>query len=197
MKIINLKLIEDFQSNKPIKLDLGSGGKGKDGCYSIDLVELKGVDIVADLNKPLDDIPDNSTEYIYSRHALEHVNELLQLMKEIYRITKPGGKIEIIVPHYSNVFSYSDPTHVRFFGLYSMFYFVPEEFQPKRKVPAFYSDVRFKIEFYKYTIIDKIIRLLLTKIINSNIRLQEFYKRRLSNLIHAWQIKYIMTPLKN
>jgi len=150
MKIINSQVTKDIDQGKPLKLDLGSGENCRKGFYSVDCIEMKGVDIIANLNEPLYLIPNNSVEYVYSRHALEHVQHLLPLICEIHRITKKEGKIEIIVPHFSNVYGFSDPTHVNFFGLYSMFYFVSPENQPKlRKVPSYYTNVRFIIDSIK------------------------------------------------
>jgi len=202
MKILNPQVRADIDKGKPIKLDLGSGGYPQKGFYSVDYLELDGVDIIANLNEPLDLLPDNSVEYVYSRHTLEHVHHLLPLIQEIYRITQKEGIIEIIVPHFSNVYGYSDPTHVRFFGLYSMYYFVSPENQPDlRKVPSFYTDVRFivnsiKLQFYRYDFIDKLFADLISKVVNRNIYWQNFYKRRLSNIFHAWQIRYLMRPVK-
>ena len=198
MRIVNPDVKRDLESRSPLKLELGSGGEGRKGFYALDHLELDGVDIVADLNKPLDLLPDESVDYIYSRHTLEHIHEFLPLMRELYRVTKKNGTIEIIVPHFSNVYGYSDPTHVRLFGLYSMYYFVSSENQPeKRKVPAFYTDIRFiiksiKIEFYKLGTIDMIFAPLFTKIVNRNLFMQDFYERRLSSFFHAWQIRFIM-----
>lgn len=198
MEILNLQINKDLAEGKPLKLDLGSGGACKNGLYSIDHMALKGVDIVADLNEPLDLLPDNCVDYLYTRHALEHIQDILMVMHEIHRVTKPGGIIEIIVPHFSNVYGYSDPTHVRFFGLYTMYYFSRTENQPQsRKVPPFYSDSKFKIksikiEFYHDGFIDIIFSRILSKLVNYNIKSQDFYERRLSRLFHAWQIKYIM-----
>lgn len=202
MKILNPNVTRDIEQGKPIKLNLGSGGKSLNGFYSVDHIEMEGVDIVADLNKPLDFLPNDCVDQIYSRHALEHISELLPLMSEIHRVTKSNGTIEIIVPHFSNVYGYSDPTHVRFFGLYSMYYFVSVENQPKiRKVPPYYTDVRFQvnsltIEFYESSIIDKIFSRLIAKLINRDIVWQDFYERRVSNFFHAWQIQYLMQPVK-
>ncbi|ODS24424.1 hypothetical protein AB835_03760 [Candidatus Endobugula sertula] len=186
----------------PIKLDLGSGGSRKEGYYSVDHIGLKGVDIIADLNKPLELFPDNSVSHIYTRHTLEHIDNLLPLLQEIWRISKHNAKIEIIVPHFSNVFAYSGPTHVRFFGLYTMFYFVSPENQPsKRKVPTFYSDTRFyvdslRIQFYRLNVFDRVFVPIFSKLVNSCFFSQEFYERRLSGIFRAWQITYIMRPQK-
>lgn len=210
MKFINPCVKKDLDEGKAIGLDLGSGGPCRYRLYSVDNMklysvdhqELDGVDVVADLNKPLSLFPDSSIDYIYSRHVLEHVDELLPLMCEIHRIIKPDGKIEIVVPHFSNVYGYSDPTHVRFFGLYSMYYFASSQNQPKsRQLPSYYTDVRFriksvKIEFYRNGIIDKLFSKLFYKFINKNLFLQDFYERRLSSLFHAHQLRYIMQAEK-
>ena len=202
MKILNSNLEKDLSEGRPIKLDLGCGKNARRGFYSVDHLEMDGVDVVADLNKSLHLFPNDCSDYIYSRHAFEHILEFIPLMREIHRITKPGGTIEIIVPHFSNVYGYSDPTHVRFFGLYSMYYFVSPETQPTiRKVPAFYSDARFRvksitIQFYRSSIVDKIIAPIFSRIVNYNIYTQNFYERRLAYLYHAWQIRYLLEPEK-
>jgi hypothetical protein len=201
MRILNPKL-EESLGKEAIKLDLGCGRNKREGFYAVDHLELEGVDVVADLNEPLHLLPNGCSEYIYSRHALEHVTELLSLMREIYRISRPNSTVEIVVPHFSNVYGYSDPTHVRFFGLYSMYYFVSPENQPQtRRVPAFYTDARFvinslTIEFYRSGIIDRVLAPIFFRLVNLNIHTQDFYERRLSHLFHAWQIRYILTPEK-
>ena len=202
MRIVNLQVEKDIEQGKPIKLDLGSGRSARRGFYSVDHLELDGVDIVADLNETLDLLPDNCVEYVFSQHALEHVQHLLPLLREIFRVTKPNGFIEVIVPHFSNPYYYSDPTHIRFFGLYSMYYFVQSSKQHAiRKVPSFYSDARFdiesvRIEFYQLSKIDKLVVPFLSRLVNRNIHWQDFYERRLSSLFHAWQLRFLMRPDK-
>lgn len=202
MKILNSALVQDLASGSPIRLDLGSGRSARKGFYAVDHLEMPGVDAVADLNEPLELLPDNCSDHIYSRHVLEHISEFIPLMREIHRITRPGGTIEIIVPHFSNVYGFSDPTHVRFFGLHSMFYFVAPENQPStRKVPTFYTDLRFKvrsirIDFYRNGLIDRVLEPVFSRLVNRSFGTQTFYERRLSGLFHAWQIRYELEPEK-
>jgi SAM-dependent methyltransferase len=202
MRILNPRITADLDAGKPLKIDLGSGGPGRAGFYAVDSLELPGVDVLADLNEPLDLLPDDSVALVHSRHALEHVENLLPLMREIHRITRRDGVVEITVPHFSNVYGFSDPTHVRFFGVHSMSYFAAAEDQPsRRKVPAFYSDARFRIEsiridFYRSSLADKLVGGFLSWFVNRNIRLQEFYERRLSGAFHAWQVRFVLRPVK-
>lgn len=146
MKIINPSVREDIKSNRPLRLDLGCAGMAREGFYGLDVLEMQGVDIVADLNEPLEEFPDNSVVEIYSSHTFEHIKNFMGLMSELYRIVSANGRIEIVVPHFSCLLGYLDPTHVRFFGLYTMYYFVDPANQKMRgKVPHFYTNIRFRI----------------------------------------------------
>lgn len=82
-----------------------------------------------------------------------------------------------------------------------MHYFVDPENQPARKVPAFYSPARFTIEsigldFYYEDGLDRLFTPVVRKLVNRNLRRQEFYERRLSSLFHAADITYVMRPAK-
>lgn len=202
MLLINPQIGADVAAGKPLRIDFGSGPNPKESCYALDQFQFDGIDIVADLNEPLDLLPDNSAEYVFTSHALEHVERLLPLIAELHRITRPGGMIEIVVPHFSNPYFYSDPTHVRFFGLYTMNYFVSKELQPMaRHVPTFYSDVRFEIEsiklsFYRSNLFDRIFVPFLRYFVNRSPAAQEFYERRLSWIFPAAEIRYKLRPRK-
>jgi SAM-dependent methyltransferase len=202
VEIINPEVKRDIERGNYIRLDLGGGGAGRKGFYSLDNLKLDGVDIIADLNEPLDLIPDDCVEYIYTRHAMEHVSGFLPLMKEIHRIVKKDGIVEIVVPHFSNVYGYSDPTHVRFFGLYSMYYFCDPHDQPAtRRLPSYYTDARFRvdsvqIEFYRNSILEKMLAPLISRLVNGSIYRQDFYERRLCHFFHAWQIRYMIRAVK-
>lgn len=169
--------------------------------YGVDLLPTENVSIIADLNEPLDLFPDNSVSHIYTRHCLEHIDCLLPLMKELHRLLIPNGELEIIVPHFSNPYHYSDPTHVRTFGLYTMYYFVDQELQPPRKVPSFYSDVRFEITGIMLRLLDRkwcdrLMFPFLQRLVNRSIGWQDRFERRLCRLFPAAEIRYIMRAMK-
>lgn len=201
MKILNPKVQDDLTAGRAIRLNLGVGSRPRAGYYGLDWIEMPGVDVVADLNQPLVGLPDNSVEAIYTHHTFEHVVNFLPLLKEIHRVMIPNGQIEVVVPHFSNPYGYSDPTHVRFFGLYSFFYFSDEIDQPKRKVPAFYIPERFAIDAIKITmmptlIMFKPIRRLTTKIVNSSISMLDWYERSWCRHFPADSIKYSLRVKK-
>jgi SAM-dependent methyltransferase len=134
-----------IKRGEEIIIDLGCGQRKKEGRIGIDAVDLPDVDIVADLEKGLPFLPNNSVDQIYCRSFLEHVKNFENLMAEIVRVLKKDGTAHIFVPHFSNPHYYSDFTHTRFFGLYTFYYFVGSENQLRRKVPNYYTDIRIKI----------------------------------------------------
>ena len=195
MKIVNPKVLMDIEKNIPLALSLGGGLQYVSGHYNVDLVGLDGVDIVADLNEPLDELPDNTVSSVYSNNTFEHVLNLTGLLAEIHRVCRDGAYCEIIVPHFANPYYYSDPTHVRPFGLFSMHYFVNAEQQWRRKVPCYYSDTKFnlidvKLAFYKDSWIDHLITPILHYIVNNSRFTQHFYERRLCWLWPPAHVKY-------
>lgn len=201
MKIISESLRQKVAQGLPFALELGAGSSPTKGYFHLDLVELPGIDVVADLNQPLDGFPDAIVNDLHSWHTLEHVANFLPLMAEIHRICTPDARIEIVVPHHTNVFGFSDPTHVRFFGLYTMAYFVPQSRQPfKRKVQDFYSTASFdlldvKIEFYRSRgLKERLFRRPFERFINRSIRRLEFYEQHLARFFPARQIVYVMRP---
>ena len=120
------------------KLQLGCGRMPLEGFINVDRIKLPGVNLVADLEKKLP-FGENEFDLVYARHTIEHIQNLLQLMQELHRITKPSGRIELEVPHPSNILTFRDPTHIHFFTLHSFDYYIQGyDFD-------FYSEVRFQL----------------------------------------------------
>jgi len=104
------KLTEILELDKPVKLEIGSGPvKGKNNWTTLDLaVEA---DIYWDLLNGIP-FPNNTISEIYSSHVFEHFfyHDLLKLLKECYRVLKPGGVINTCVPDASiYIKAYSQP----------------------------------------------------------------------------------------
>lgn len=200
MKILNHELERKIQNVQPFDLELGCGPTketSQTNSYTLDISNFPGVDIVADLNQPLELIPAGIVNSIYSRHTLEHIRNLTGLMEELHRVLTLDGTIRISVPHYSNTYGVWDPTHVRQFGVGSMYYFCEAHHQPRRKVPSFYSSARFRIakisiRFYREDWLDKLISPVLERLVNKSYSAQVFYERHLSYLFPAWEIEFVL-----
>jgi Methyltransferase domain len=201
MRIVNPRVRQAIEAGDGLCLNLGCGKRQREGFFGIDRVELPNVDIVADLNEPLDQLPDGSVEQIFTRHTLEHVEKFMPLMTELHRIMRPNGQIEISVPHFSNPYGYSDPTHVRLFGLYTFFYFADEADQPRRKVPSFYAAERFtvesiRIQLLKPSLLFRPLTSSLEWFINRSIALQDWYERAVCRSFPADSIRFVLKVKK-
>jgi len=121
-----------------IILDLGCGENKYPGSVGLDRLPLKGVDVVCDLEAGIP-YEDNSVDLIICNHYLEHVGDIISFMGEAHRVLKPGGRIRIRVPYYTNIDSYSDPTHKHFFTEASFHYFT------EGWIYSYYATPKFKI----------------------------------------------------
>jgi len=126
------------------KVNLGCGKDILPGWVNVDKLKNDGVDICWDLNKFPYPFTDNSVDYVLMKHVLEHLDDVIRVIEEVYRILKPYGQVEIIVPYFRHKNAFTDPTHKHFFTEDSMNYFTDSAFF------NFYTRARFKIiEFEK------------------------------------------------
>ena len=92
-----------------MKLNVGCGRNLLEGWINLDKT---GGDIKADLNERLP-FEDNSATHILMSHVLEHIQNPLPMMEELYRIAKPGCLMVVACPYGSSDDAWEDPTHVR------------------------------------------------------------------------------------
>jgi SAM-dependent methyltransferase len=109
-----------------MRLNVGCGRRTMEGWTNLDVVDIPGVDVVADLDacktSPLPFPDDYFDEFLLS-HVIEHIKEPLPLMQELWRIAKPGALMTILVPHGASDDAWEDPTHVRAYFPQSFGYF--------------------------------------------------------------------------
>lgn len=120
------------------QLNLGCGKDIRKGYVNLDMYPLEGVDVVADIEKKLP-FENDTFDEIFTAHVFEHMADLNALLSELHRITKKDGVIKIFVPHFTNFGAYTDPTHKRFFGYFTMDYYTD------KNEMNFYTPVRFNI----------------------------------------------------
>lgn len=198
-------ILPQIQKLPRVVLDLGCGpSKINKECIGIDLLDLEGVDLVGDIYEVIDAFPDKSVDEIYSHHFFEHVQDVRGLLSSLCRVLKLGGKIIIVVPHFSNPYYYSDYTHKNFFGLYTLSYLVKDEYL-HRKVPHYDTylplkiekiNLRFKSPFY----LTYGMRQLWQLFFNSSVLLKEWYEDAWSGIFPCYEIQYILikdTNLRN
>ena len=123
------------------KLNLGAGqdvrrSSGSVTWVNVDELPLEGIDVSHNLNKKFP-FKDGEFDEVYCSHVLEHVDDLVAVMREIHRVTKRNGRVIIRAPHFSCGVSYWDPTHKRLFSYFTFDFFTSK---------TFYKTPRFRIK---------------------------------------------------
>ena len=120
-------------------LDVGCGWNKVPGAIGIDSNPRAHADVVHDLGVVPYPFPDNEFDEIVCRHVIEHVPDVMALVTELHRIAKPGARLRIVTPHYTNPDWATDLTHRNHFNSYSFNCFIDE-----RQLFPFYTEVRLK-----------------------------------------------------
>jgi SAM-dependent methyltransferase len=122
-----------------MKLNLGCGLKSIEGFVGVDFISTPAVSIVHDLNNFPYPFGNNSVSEIILDNVLEHLDDVIKVMEELYRLSEPGALIKINVPYFKSNSAYTDPTHRHFFTETSFKYFT------KDNALNFYTLARFEI----------------------------------------------------
>jgi len=128
-----------IESRKPRVLDIGCGTNKVAGAIGMDLNPRTAADVIHDL----DDLPypfaDDEFDEVIGRHVIEHVRDPMAVMCELHRITRNGGVVKLVAPHWTNPDFATDLTHRNHLNSYSF-----RNLTDERAVFPFYTDVRFR-----------------------------------------------------
>lgn len=116
------KLSEFKPPKKLPKVDLGSGDKNIEDWIHVDISKEFKPEVVCDLNFGLP-FRSNSIGQIRAFSVLEHLNDIVNIMNEIWRVCADGAIISIYVPHCRSIMASADPTHRNLFNEESFQYF--------------------------------------------------------------------------
>jgi O-antigen biosynthesis protein len=115
-----------------LALDLGSYGNKRPGYIGIDQRRGEGVDVMCELPGPLP-YGDGTVGVIRCMDFLEHVQDKVGLINEIYRVLAPNGMLLSMTPSTDGRGAYQDPTHVAYYNENSFWYYTNAAYQ--RYVP--------------------------------------------------------------
>ena len=127
-------------------LELGCGFSKSPGAFGVDVIPGSNADLIHDLNVFPYPLPDSSFDRIICRDVLEHVDDFVRTMEEIWRIGTSGARLVVRSPFMSSVNYFSDPTHRRAFTSRSFDYFL--EGRPASALR--YSKARFELLSCEY-----------------------------------------------
>lgn len=187
-----------------LKLNLGCGPTRREGFLGVDIGNYPEVDIRQDALEYLRSLPDQSVTEVYSSHFLEHLDPevFLELLRQVYRVLIPGGQTRFIVPHFSNPYYYSDPTHRIAFGVHT-FSYLCEKSCLHRGVPSYakiagWSLERVRLHFVPYARprISRFRIPLLSDLLNPIVNWRplgiELFERYCSGVLSIYEIEYVI-----
>ena len=130
-------------------LDVGCGNNKTKEAIGIDISPNTQADIIHNLNKFPYPFNNNEFDKIICNDILEHLDNVITVMEELYRIAKPNAIIKIRVPHFSDNNAYGDLTHKHFFNTQSFDYFTMDKFQHRYSTKIKLKKLNTKIYFPK------------------------------------------------
>ncbi len=157
--------------NHNVVVDLGCGNKKRPNTIGVDFNERTKADIIHNLNIFPYPFEGGSIDKIYIDNTLEHLDEPLKVMEELYRIVKADGIVKVIVPYFRSAAAFIDPTHKHFFTVESFSYYDPEHIICQQYD---YTLAKFKVE---------------KVIFHENIQ-TGFIKKITALLANKWPLKY-------
>ena len=103
------------------RLNIGSGCTRMEGFTNVDYVQVLDengkpyTDVLCDIEKEKLPFEDNSVDEIACYETLEHLEDLIFAMNEMWRVLKPEGFLKGKVPREGGRGAIADPTHKRVF----------------------------------------------------------------------------------
>ena len=110
-------------------LDIGCGKKKiEPDAVGIDMSADSAAEHVWNLDCYPWPLESDAFERIHMSHVIEHLEDPMRAMAEVYRVARNGADVLIATPHFSSHNSYVDPTHRRHLAAASFDYFTGKDF---------------------------------------------------------------------
>jgi SAM-dependent methyltransferase len=171
-------------------LHIGAGRKKIAGAVTLDINPCLNPDVVWDLNNFPYPFADSEFDLVVCEHVIEHLQHVISVMEELHRITRPGGRVLVRVPHFSSLNFNTDPTHVHAFSSRSFDYLCLDT--PYEKYD--YSPVRFRklvgrMDMQPHTTFNRFLMRTLNRIL-------PFYEEHLAYIIPGQELLFVLEVVK-
>lgn len=108
---------DNFSGRKVLNFGCGKSIYAAENVTNLDIHTHPGVNVVCTTNK----LPfaDNTFDFIIANHVLEHVPNWFESFKEMARVVKKGGEIEVWIPPVSSDSAFTYRDHINTIGMSS------------------------------------------------------------------------------
>jgi SAM-dependent methyltransferase len=171
-------------------LDIGCGSrKIEPDAIGIDVSPDSAADHVWNLDRYPWPLTDNGFSRIHMSHVIEHLDDPMRAMAEVYRVARDGADVFITTPHFSSHNSYIDPTHKRHLAARSFEYFTGKDFPSFAGSPYRFEIVEVTLTFGGNFVLDNLGRFLAKRSLN-------WYERHAAWIFPALDIRCHMRARK-
>lgn len=101
---------------QPVRLNLGAGPSPLEQWINIDIEPRFRPDCRVDLGRRPWPFGDGSVDELRATHILEHMPDWVGFLHECARILKPGAPFLLSFPHYNDIASMTERTHLHVFS---------------------------------------------------------------------------------
>ncbi len=105
-----------FNGLKVLNVGCGTNIYPHSNVINLDGYEGEGVNVVWDLSKTPLPFKDQEFNFIIANHVLEHIPNWFECFKELARVLKVGGKMEVWIPPVSSDSAFVYRDHINYIG---------------------------------------------------------------------------------
>jgi SAM-dependent methyltransferase len=181
----------------PRVLDIGCGANKVPGAVGMDINPRTAADVIHDLDVLPYPFGNDEFDEVIGRHVIEHVQNPMAVMQELHRITRAGGLVRLVAPHWTNPDFATDLTHRNHLNSYSF-----RNLTEDRAVFDFYTEVRFRQREARVTVLNLWKVFGFELLINADHRfpslrfLRKFWEQYLNAVVRGKEIHFALEVLK-
>ena len=150
-------------------------------------------DVICHLDRGGLPFRDDAFDEVRAIHLIEHVENVIGTIEEFHRVTRPGGTIFLVTPHYTDFSSFCDPTHRWHLNSFSFWYFYPEGLHGEA---SWYSHARLRQRGLHVRLLQVWRYLGFEFLVNHSLRFRRFWEFYLCYLVRGKVMQFELEVLK-
>ncbi|MGH9728590.1 MAG: class I SAM-dependent methyltransferase [Candidatus Acidiferrales bacterium] len=177
----------------PRILDVGCGQQKYPGSIGIDMNPDTAADVLCNMDRGRLPFRDDAFDEVRAIHLIEHVENVIATMEEFHRVTRPGGTVFLVTPHYTDFSSFCDPTHRWHLNSFSFWYFYPEGLHGQA---SWYSRVRMRQRRLRVRLLQVWRYLGFEFLVNHSLRFRRFWEFYLCYVVRGKVMEFELEVIK-
>lgn len=171
-------------------LDVGCGRKKFPGSIGVDISRATQADVICDWSRGMP-FRENSFDDVRLIHVIEEVDDIFRVLAEVHRVARPGARVIIVTPHYTDHASYCSPAHRWHLSSFSLWFFTDKPREYDYYAPAQYRQRRVHVEMLSLWKI-----LGFQFLINQSLRFRRFWEYYLSFVVRGKTVEFELEVVK-